>query len=289
MAVLSFGEILWDVYPDKKYIGGAPLNFAAHAVKCGEEVYMLSAVGDDDLGRAALKQINQWGVKTRYVDILPQHQTGKCLVTLGADSVPKYQLLTETAYDFIKYNQLTENFDVLYFGTLALRSEYNFNSLKRLISESRFRHIFADVNLRPPFYSKEAVEFTAKTATVIKISLEEMPDTATLLGMEEKANHAKFAKELQTRFSNLRCVLITLGKQGAYALDCRQGQEYFCPAVKAESVSAVGAGDSFSAAFLHKYLRGEDMAECLEFAAKIAAFVVGNYGAVPEYNIKDFQ
>lgn len=287
MKILSFGEILWDVYPNKKYIGGAPLNFAAHCALCGEDVYMLSAVGDDELGKNALTQIKQWGIKTDFIFSLPHKETGKCMVTLN-NAVPCYNLLQDVAYDYIPVQSINEEFDVLYFGTLSLRSEYNLNSLKNLL-KNKFKEIVVDINIRKPFYNAETVGFALKNATIIKISLEEMPVVADLLGINEKTDYAVFARELQKTYSNLRCVLITLGELGALVLNCDSKQDCFCPAAEATVVSAVGAGDSFSAAFLHKYLRGEDMADCLEFASKIAAFVVGNYAAVPEYNVNDFE
>ena len=123
MKILSFGEILWDVYPDKKYIGGAPLNFAAHSAKQGEEVYMLSAVGQDALGTDALSQLKSWGINCKYVAALADKPTGACNVTLDVNSVPKYDLLQNVAYDYVDGNSVNEDFDVLYFGTLALRGE----------------------------------------------------------------------------------------------------------------------------------------------------------------------
>ena len=152
MKALSFGEILWDVYPDKKFLGGAPLNFAAHLKKHDENVYMMSALGNDELGKEAIKRIEDWKINTSYILSLDDKPTGSCMVTLDENKVPSYNLLKNVAYDYISYIDIKESFDVLYFGTLALRSENNYNTLKTLIESVKFNCIFSDINIRPPFY-----------------------------------------------------------------------------------------------------------------------------------------
>ena len=122
MKVLSFGEIIWDVYPDEKHLGGAPLNFAAHFVKQGGEAYMLSALGDDELGNEALNKLSLWKVNAEYVSVLSGKDTGKCLVTLDKQGVPTYNIVRDSAYDYIDCSSVFDGFDVLYFCTLALRN-----------------------------------------------------------------------------------------------------------------------------------------------------------------------
>lgn len=288
MKILSFGEILWDVYPDKKYIGGAPLNFAAHSAKHGESVYMLSTLGDDDLGKEAREQLKKWNVSDKFVSVLSDKPTGQCIVSLDDNRVPFYNLLNNTAYDHISCDGVDEEFDVLYFGTLALRSEYNYNSLKKLIKTGHFNTIFADINIRPPFYSKETVEFSVKNAAVLKVSLEELPVVAELLGIQS-TDYKGFSKTLSCRYDSLKCIIITLGSDGAYALDCKTCDEFSCGCADVKVVSTVGAGDSFSAAFLSKYLRKNGIQQCLEYASVVAGYTVSQYDAVPDYNAEDFD
>lgn len=283
MSILSFGEILWDVYPDRKCLGGAPLNFAAHLAKHGEQVYMLSAVGTDKLGAQALEQVERWGVRTDFVTCDPQKQTGCCMVTLDAQSVPTYDLLKDVAYDYISDAQLTGSFDVLYFGTLALRSGENFRTLRRILDTHRFREVFVDVNIRPPFSTAEAVRFAAERATVLKASIEELPVLYKVFGADPAMPYEAFARMLARRCGGLRCVIITLGEAGAWVLDCDRQKEYACGGVKTEVRSTVGAGDSFSAAFLAGYLKGTPIRTCLEHAVQVAGFVVSCFEAVPEY------
>lgn len=288
MKILSFGEILWDVYPNEKYIGGAPLNFAAHLARHGEEVFMLSSLGEDDLGKAALTQLEKWNINTDYVSVLSNKQTGKCLVTLDRNQIPDYNLLSDVAYDYIDCCAVDSGFDVLYFGTLALRSEYNFETIKKLTTTQKFNEIFVDINIRPPFYSYESIRFALENATVLKISSEELPIVAKMLGINEYKDFEDFAQRLKVQYSQINCIIITLGADGAYAVDCKNNIECYCTAEKSEVKSTVGAGDSFSAAFLYKYLKNEDLQDCINYASKIAGYVVSNYDAVPDYNAEDF-
>lgn len=283
MKILSFGEILWDVYPNEKHLGGAPLNFAAHLAKHGDEVFMWSALGNDELGKRAAEIIEKWNISTEFINILPQFETGKCVVSLDEFGIPKYNLLENTAYDNIP-DVKTGDFDVLYFGSLALRSKTNFENLKRFINSQSFKEIFVDVNVRPPFYSAENLCFAVSNATILKISLEELPIVAELTETENNCEFEEFAKALSLSYKNLKLVIITLGEEGAFVLDCRTGKSFYSKAQKVKAVSTVGAGDSFSAAFLHKYLKGESLDECLLHATKIAAFVVTSSEAVPDYD-----
>ena len=279
MNVLSFGEVLWDVYPDNKYIGGAPLNFAAHFVKNGGKASMLSAVGNDELGHETIKVVEGFGVGTNYIAIHNHKETGKCLVTLNEKMIPSYNLLSDVAYDEISYPQLNEDFDVLYFGTLALRSEANLDSLNKVLKNYTFKEVFVDMNIRPPHYSKQSIELALQKATLIKISDEELPTVLKEMNLDETTD----AKALCDLYPQLKVVMITKGEKGSSVYCKEEGQEYAIEAKKVEVVSTVGAGDSFSASFLASYLKGASIDECLEKATEISAYVVSKKDAIPDY------
>lgn len=293
MNILSFGEVLWDVYPEgpenkgeNAFIGGAPLNFAAHLALHGERACMLSAIGADELGKCSLRKLSELGVDASYVAVLADKPTGRCMVTLDEARVPKYELLTDVAYDHIDTDRIDEDFDVLYFGTLALRSRENMSSLERLVKRRAFGEIFVDVNIRAPFFSDESIAFAVGNATILKVSEEELDTVADALGIAcEKGNVGEFARSVSSRFRGLGCVIVTRGGDGAYALDTASGLEYYCEGEKLEVVSTVGAGDSFSAAFLHMYLRREPMDLCLKYASAVAGYVVSHYEAIPRYDV----
>ena len=280
MNVLSFGEILWDLYPDRKCIGGASLNFAAHFALEGGEARMVSALGDDELGALALQKMREWKIRTEYVRVIPGAQTGRCFVSLDENGIPSYDLLSDAAYDRIDLFPSGKEFDALYFGTLALRGETNRQSLRRLIRENLFREIFVDVNIRPPHSTGESVLFALENATILKISEEELPAVLAFLG--EKADPGAAPERLSARFGGLKKILLTKGENGSLLYDCETGSAVSCAAVPAEAVSTVGAGDSFSAVFLFHFLAGEPLDACLRRASEVSAFVVSRPDAVPE-------
>ena len=282
MKLLSFGEILWDVYPSEKHIGGAPLNFAVHFAKQGGASYLLSSVGDDELGKSAVDMLRGWGIKTEYISVSKTEETGKCVVTLDAKGIPSYRLLDHVAYDNItKPDFSNRNFDAFYFGTLALRSAINRKTVSEIIKECAFKEIFVDINIRKPFVSKEAVKLAFQNATVIKISEEELPVVTGLL-FDAECDFINAAKAMGKNFKNIKTVIITLGEKGSFAYDCKRDVPFFCDAEKVTVVSTVGAGDSFSAAFLYQYLCGFATNECLKAASKVSAFVVARAEAIPD-------
>lgn len=283
MRLLAFGEVLWDVYPDNKYIGGAPLNFAAHSAKLGADSFLLSAVGDDELAKDTLSAVEDFGVNTDYVTTVNDKETGKCLVTLDEKSVPSYNLLNDVAWDYISLKENTDKFDVLYFGTLALRSEYNKGTLSKLLQNEKFSEVFVDVNIRAPFYSDGVIDFAFKNATILKISDEELKTTLKAVNIDLTNDLEAISRSIVAKYSNIKILIITCGGEGATAFDSASGEFCKVSSEKAEVVSTVGAGDSFSAAFLSKYFVGVGLEESLKFASRVAAFVVSNYDAVPDY------
>lgn len=287
MKVLAFGEIVWDVYPDNACLGGAPLNFAAHLARHGHEVYMLSAVGADDYGDKALTQMHDWGVHTDCVARLNDKQTGACMVTLNEAGVPQYDLLSDVAYDHIPPVDLLAA-DVLYFGTLALRSKKNRETLQHILNTTSFADVFVDVNIRAPFYSEEVIRFAAEHASILKISDEEMPTVAKALHIQT-TDPQEFIKAIVAGYPTVQCLVLTCGGDGALVYHRAEDAVYTCASKKVEVVSTVGAGDSFSAAFLHMYSKKEAVSQCAAYAATVAGFVVSRQEAVPPYNPNDLS
>ena len=283
MKVLSFGEIIWDVYPDEKHLGGAPLNFAAHFAKQGGEAYVLSALGDDELGNEALNKLSFWKVNAEYVSVLSGKDTGKCLITLDKQGVPTYNIVRDSAYDYINCSSVSDEFDALYFGTLALRNEYNRREISELIKSHSFKEIFVDVNLREPFISRESLMLCMENATVLKISDEELSDVSKIL-FNNEYGYKNIVTEISKTFQNIKFIIITLGEKGSYAYDVHNKTSFSCAAERVTVASTVGAGDSFSAVFLYKYMCGFDIDSCLKSASRISAYVVSKTEAVPEYD-----
>ena len=280
MKILSFGEIIWDVYHDRRALGGAPLNFAIHCAARGGEAFMVSAVGDDRLGREALDAIKSKKVSTEYI-FKNSRPTGRCDVTLDENKVPSYSLMRDTAYDCIEMTDgdiaaiSAAGFDAVCFGTLIQRSPISRATLKKLIESVGFETVFCDVNLRKGNYDTESTLFCLESANVLKISLEEAPEL-TDMGLYPSPGSdtpRALSDTLFTRFEKLNTVLLTDGENGAYSID--RGEEIiFMPAKKVTVVSTVGAGDSFGAAWLVSRFSGDSPALALQNAVIYSADVI---------------
>jgi len=278
MKLLSFGEILWDIFDTRKAIGGAPLNFGAYASMLGADTYLVSAVGNDELGREALSIVESYGIDTEYTSVIDNKETGSCVVTLNEQGVPSYNLLQNVAYDYIK-PCTGVSADVFAFGSLALRGENNRQTLEKILSENNFSEIFTDVNIRAPHYSDESIETCLKNSTIVKISDEELPVICQYVCGENKGI-SEFLPILSGKYPQMKLIIITKGDKGACCYKCEEKTLYECDAQKTNVVSTVGAGDSFGASFLVKYLENGDCLASLEFASKISAAVCAHKGAI---------
>ncbi len=278
MKILSFGEIIWDVYENEKFIGGAPLNLAAHCSKQGANSFMLSSVGNDDLGKDALIEVKNFNVKTDFVSVNNEKETGKCIVTLNKNGVPSYNVLTDVAYDYIKTpdNIKDYQFDVFCFGTLALRSSENLETVKSILKKSNIKKVYCDINIRPPFFSDETIIFALENTNILKISDEELHYIAEVCKCKELS-------DISQKYDNLEFILLTQGEKGATVYDCKNKKAYSQTAPKVKVASSVGAGDSFGATFLCEYFKTNDISRSLKKAIKISAFVVSKKEAIPEY------
>ncbi len=294
--LLAFGEILFDVYPSGAKIGGAPLNFAAHFAALGNQSAVYSAVGRDEYGDRALTFLTERGIDSRYVSRLSDRPTGYCAVTYR-DSEPQYDLVRGVAYDAIgktseadqSGNMLPESLDLFYYGSLALRSPTSRETLTTLLAAIKAQkkcRIFCDLNLRGAFYDRETVEFCLRGADIVKLNREEYACCRNLfcddLDPARPDALETFAASLCEKFA-IRMLLVTLDSDGSFLYDSEGRKAYRQGNAPSEFVSAVGAGDSFSACFLHHLLSGTAVDIALEKAARLAAFVVSREEAIPAY------
>ena len=285
--ILSIGEIIWDVYPESREIGGAPLNFAAHCALCGAHSLLLSAVGKDELGTEALQFAKHVGVVTDLVACVDA-PTGQCTVTLNENGIPSYCIEPNAAYDHIAVSanvkkEIVSGMDACAFGTLIQRTSAARETLKELLQLGSFREIFCDINLRPASYDRESILFCLKNATILKLSREEEP-ILRQLGIYDAPTDAPkdILHALATTFGQLHTVLLTDGGNGSYAWHRDGDLILFEPAFDAGPViSTVGAGDSFGAAWLVSHLSGDGFGESLHKAAVRSGTVVAHREAIP--------
>ncbi len=292
MKILSFGEIIWDVYPTHRVIGGAPLNFAGHCVRGGAETYLLSAVGRDELGEEALRAIEAVGVRSELISF-SDRPTGQCLVTLNEKGVPQYNVLTDVAYDNISNDRLAAfgelKFDALCFGTLAQRRPASRATLEKLLAMGSFGEVFCDLNLRNDCYDEGSIKNCLDHATVLKFSDEEAPRLSEFAVWQavEGSEIGETVQKLFAAYPRLKYVLYTKGGDGATVF-AKGAAPVDVPAVGDRVVSTVGAGDSFGSTWLCRYLSGDSPADAARVASRVSGFVVSVTEALPEYRIEDF-
>ena len=285
--ILSFGEIIWDVYENESLIGGASLNFAAHAKRCGGESFMISAVGNDKLGKDAIRIIKNLQVDERFIKTTA-FPTGKCEVTLNECGIPCYNVLENTAFDNIVLSDediekiKNQQFDALYFGTLTQRNAVSKAALEKLCKSCTFREIICDINLRKNCYNKSSAKFCIENATILKISDEEEPLLRELgLYSVSGLSYESIAKAITSAFPNIKILIITLGAKGSFVYESEKQSGFLFDGEKAQVVSTVGAGDSYTAAWCVSFLSGESVTQATEKATKLSAYVVSHKDAIP--------
>ena len=286
MKIMAIGEIIFDIFNGEAEIGGAPLNFCAHCSMQGAESALISATGKDELASEAMKHLRNFGVDTAFVSE-NEYPTGKCIVTVN-NGIPDYNVIRPSAYDKIEITDDTiekikgYNADVFAFGTLIQRDGVSRNAIAKILSECSFPHIFCDVNLRPYCYDNESCLLCLENADILKISEEEEP-VLSEFGFYKKGNCEKeTVKNICESFGNIKLVLFTKGENGSLIYDAVRNEYFEIPCSEAKVISTVGAGDSYSAAFICEYFRSGDILKSGIAGAELSAFVVSHREAVPQ-------
>jgi fructokinase len=280
--VLAVGEILWDLLPAGRQLGGAPANFIQHARALGADAGLVSRVGDDELGREAVARLCARGVDTDLIQIDPQVPTGTVGVEIGPDHQPQFTIQENVAWDRLAIEDAAlaavRDADAVYFGSLAQRTSGGAAAVRRLVaaSDPDALRIF-DINLRPPFVQPEVIRASLELATVLKLNNQELPVLAAMLGPD--GTEEQQLDELVRRYS-LRLIALTRGGQGSLLVGAKGRSEQ--PAVAVQVVDTVGAGDAFTAALVVGLLNGLPLEESNRLAAEVAAFVCTRPGGTPE-------
>jgi len=277
--VTCFGEVLWDVFPTHKKIGGAPLNVALRLHSFGVDAGIVSRIGDDQDGKAVLKYLNDHNMNTSFVQIDKTYNTGCVNVTLDSYGSATYKIEEPVAWDYIRLTENTINrvkkSDAFIFGSLVCRNETSKQTLLQLIEYARFS-VF-DVNLRPPFYSIDVLVDFMNKADFIKCNDDEILEISKELGCVSKS------LEECVRFLSKRTgtdkICVTKGGDGALLFWDNQFLKNNGYTVKV--ADTVGAGDSFLASLVFKLLSKEGLQESLDFASAVGSIVASKNGANP--------
>ena len=279
--VTGIGEVLWDVLPEGKKLGGAPANFAYHVSQFGFESRIVSAIGPDMLGEELLSGLGDKGLDC-MIEAVP-YPTGTVQVELDGNGIPRYDIRQDVAWDNIPFTPgleaLAKTTGAVCFGSLAQRSPVSRDTINRFIDampEGSLR-IF-DINLRQNFYTKDIVCNSMRKCNILKINDEELETISVMLGLPDGPQQSR-AKVLLSMFG-LKALILTCGATGSHVFTSEETSYIATPQV--EVADTVGAGDSFTAAFVSGLLKGLDIRQAHRLAVETSAFVCTQEGAMPE-------
>lgn len=283
--VVGIGEALWDVLPEGKKIGGAPANFTYHVSQFGIPSCVVSAIGDDELGREIIDNFNTKGLKQQIAKV--PFPTGTVQVEVDAAGIPQYDIKENVAWDNIPYTDeleaLAQQTVAVCFGSLAQRNEVSRTTINRFldaIPQTDETLIVFDINLRQHFYTPEILTESIKRCNILKINDEELITISNIFNLP--IDNCKAACQAIIERFDLRMLILTCGTFGSYVFS---GEEVsFRPTPKVTVADTVGAGDSFTAAFVASILKGKSISDAHVAAVETSAFVCSQYGAMPKYN-----
>lgn len=282
--IVGIGEALWDMLPDGKKIGGAPANFAYHAAQMGLDSCAVSAIGQDTLGDELIEKLE--GRKVNYLIERVPYETGTVQVTLNDEGVPQYEIKEGVAWDNVPFTpaleELAKRTRAVCFGSLAQRHGTTHATVQRFLDtmpkgEGYYR-IF-DINLRQSFYTKEVIEKSFRQCNILKINDEEIIAVARLLDYDTE-DFDTIAERLRSTYE-IPILILTCGTNGSYIYTDEGVSFIETPTVAV--ADTVGAGDSFTAAFVSSILKGKSIAEAHQKAVEISAYVCTQHGAMPAY------
>jgi fructokinase len=280
--VVGLGELLWDLFPDGKRLGGAPANFAYHAQALGGRGVVISCVGNDELGKEILASLRETGLDLRHIAVDGEHPTGKVSVKLDDSGRPDFTIHVNVAWDFMRLTpgllDLAARTDAVCFGSLAQRSPVSRDTIQRFIEATRpdCLRVF-DINLRQSFYSGTIIRKSLDLCDVLKLNDDELPVLAELLSIA--GEESEILDRLAGEFS-LRAIALTRGERGSLLFTPEEKAEHpgFPPGRIADTV---GAGDAFTAAMTIGMLQGKSLDDIAEHANRLASYVCSQEGAMP--------
>lgn len=283
--VIAAGEVLFDVFPETRHIGGAPFNFACQLHSLGFPVLFVSSVGNDAYGKEILDFMESVAMPTSGVNVIDQAPTGEVVVSVDSSGAPTYEIIKDRAWDQIKTNpQLSEclqnKVSMVCYGTLAQRSQVSRDTIRSIVEQAGKETIkVCDINLRQSFYNTETIQWCLKNADLVKLNDEELIGLGRLLGL-----NSQVPQELVKRF-DLECLCVTYGEEGSkvfLADGATIGMNSNSEKEKIQVKDTVGAGDAYTAMLCAGVLSHLPWKEAMALATEFAAEICGIRGALPE-------
>lgn len=279
--IIGLGEVLWDLLPTGKQLGGAPANFAYHAHALGARAWVVTRIGQDELGNEILGRFRALGLPTDLISIDPVAPTGTVSVQLSSDGQPRFTIHENVAWDNLEPTEVARaamaHADAVCFGSLGQRNPKARAAIRSLLAATppTALRVF-DINLRQHYFSREIIESSLSLANVLKINDQELPVLAEMFHLDGNAGQQMAA--LALRFE-LLLVALTRGPRGS--LLYHRGQFSDHPGTPVKVVDSVGAGDAFTAAMIVGLVQGWELASINRRANEVAAFVCSQAGATP--------
>ncbi len=280
--IVGLGELLWDLFPAGKQLGGAPANFAYITSLLGNDGIPASRLGDDPLGREAIRRLGELGLSTEFIQQDANHPTGTVKLEVDLAGQARFEIAAPVAWDFfdwtLEWQRLAQAADAVCFGTLAQRSEHSCTTMRSFLLGTRPSALrVCDINLRQTFFTPRVVAESMKLATIVKLNHEELPRVMGLVELEYGGEEDS-ARRLLSAY-DLKLVCITRGSKGSLLVSANERAEH--PGFTVKVADTVGAGDAFTAALVHGYLRGRSLVEINETANRVGAWVASQPGGTP--------
>jgi fructokinase len=288
--VLAIGELLWDVLPTGKLLGGAPANYGYRLCQLGVPTRMISRVGNDALGDELLSQLAAKDFDLSLIQRDPALPTGTVDVTLSSDGNPNFVINTGVAYDSIEATpellEAAKHAGFICFGTLSQRAQKTRDTLNAVLAAASNATKFLDINLRRDCYTKETITSSLHHCDILKLNNSEVAVVCDLLDLGQ-LTPSELASAMIRDFA-ISIVLVTLGDQGVFAVS-KSGESISVPGISVTVADTIGAGDAFSAGFTYKYLQGAALEECCYFGNITGAMSAARAGGMPNISTAELE
>ena len=286
--IVAFGEVVWDILPNGKTLGGTPSNMVFRCNSFSEQGFLLSRVGDDELGTEALEKLKDLGISDDNVQIDGEFPTGTVHIAFDNNYDPRYVVTPDVAFDHIEFSaealKLVREADCVFYGLLPQRFGISKNTLRELIKESPDSLHFFDLKLFEHFFNVAVVENLLASSNIVRIKEKEIPFLSSELGLSAE-NLNVFSAGLSQKYK-IDLILITRGQNGVFAFHQKKGA-FNDLGYKIEITDNIGSGMAFSAGFLHYYLNGKSIQQALNFGNAAGALNTTKRGATSYFNKKD--